>query len=72
MNKKQLLTYGLIALGLFLFTRKKEEDIDTSDNSDTVLPGSDTPATPVKPTPADPIVANKPAPVDVVKPTNQL
>jgi len=45
MKNKQLLTYGLIALGIFFLTRKKEEP-QGEEAGDTVLPG--TPATPPK------------------------
>lgn len=55
MKNKQLLTYGLIALGIFLFTRKKEDTTDDGSNDqDQVLPGSDTANNNSK---ADPIVA---------------
>ena len=45
MKNKQLLTYGLIALGIFILTRKKEEP-KGEEAGDTVLPG--TPVTPPK------------------------
>lgn len=57
MNKKNLMTFGLIALGLFFLTRKKEDDTTTdADSSDNVLPASDTPTPPAKPQ-ENPIVA---------------
>ena len=49
MNKKNLMTFGLIALGLFFLTRKKDDDASTdADSSDNVLPASDTPTPPAQ------------------------
>jgi len=49
MNQKNLITYGLLALGLYLLLAPKKEDTpETSDNSGPMTPEEATPFDPSK------------------------
>jgi len=56
MKNKQLITFGIIALGLYFLTKKKDDDQTNSDNAqDNVLPANDQPA---EKSTATPVVAS--------------